>query len=278
MISADQLSQIIPTNKEPNIWTEFINELCVKYGIDTPIRLAAFIAQTAHESSDYKVLEENLNYSASQLVKTWPKRFTNKTAPAYAKKPEKIANKVYADRMGNGNESSGDGYKFRGRGLIQLTGKTNYTNFGSSLQMSADEASDYCSKQKGAFESACWFWRANNLNRFADADDIAGMTEAINGGDIGLQDRKTKYELAKSVLGASVNAIKTNNNSMRLPPVTLRKGSTGPDVVKLQIALRISADGIFGAGTETALKKWQAANGLTVDGIAGPKTLSKLLK
>lgn len=276
MITTDQLSQIIPHNKEPHIWTNFINEFCEKYGINTPIRLAAFLAQTAHESADYTQLHENLNYSAAQLVKTWPKRFTSKTAAAYAKKPEKIANKVYANRMGNGSEASGDGYKFRGRGLIQLTGKDNYTQFGSALNMTAEQATDYCSTQKGAFESGCWYWRANNLNKFADADDIVGMTEAINGGTIGLVDRKEKYELAKAILKSEP----TGRRNMRLPPTveTLRKGSKGPNVIKLQNALHITADGDFGAGTETALKKWQASNGLTADGIAGPNTLSKLYK
>ena len=276
MITTDQLSQIIPTNKEPNVWANFVNEFCEKYGINTPIRLAAFLAQTSHESTDFKVLQENLNYSATQLVKTWPKRFTNKSAAAYANKPEKIANKVYADRMGNGNEASGEGYKFRGRGLIQLTGKDNYTRFGASLNSTAEQASDYCSTQKGAFESACWYWRANNLNKFADADDIVGMTEAINGGTIGLEDRKEKYELAKSILKSETAGRK----NMRLPPTveTLRRGSKGPNVVKLQNALHIAADGDFGVGTETALKKWQSSNGLTADGIAGPNTLSKLYK
>lgn len=279
MISADQLSQIIPTNKEPNVWADFINELCAKYGIDTSVRLAGFIAQTAHESAEFKTLQENLNYSAAGLVKTWPKRFTKDNSAAYAKNPEKIANKVYADRMGNGDEASGEGYKFRGRGLIQLTGKDNYTKFGASLNMTAEQASDYCSTQKGAFESACWYWKANNLNRFADADDILGMTKAINGGTLGLEERKSKYELAKSILGNSAPVSKPTN-SMRLPPAveTLRKGSNGPNVAKMQAALGIAADGDFGPGTEAALKKWQAANGLTADGIAGSSTLSKLFK
>jgi putative chitinase len=123
------------------------------------------------------------------------------TAKAYEKKPEKIANRIYADRMGNGNEASGDGFKYRGRGLIQLTGKTNYTWFAASLEISPEEAAEYTQTFEGAAQSACWFWESNNLNRFADVGDIKGLTRAINGGYIGLEDRIKHYEHALHVLG-----------------------------------------------------------------------------
>jgi len=123
------------------------------------------------------------------------------TAKAYEKKPEKIANKIYADRMGNGNEASGDGYKYRGRGLIQLTGKTNYTWFAASLEISPEEAAEYTQTFEGAAQSACWFWETNKLNVEADKGDIKTMTRKINGGFIGLEDRIKHYEHALHVLG-----------------------------------------------------------------------------
>jgi putative chitinase len=123
------------------------------------------------------------------------------TAKAYEKKAEKIANKIYADRMGNGNEASGDGYKYRGRGLIQLTGKTNYTWFAASLEISPEEAAEYTQTFEGAAQSACWFWETNKLNQWADSGDILTMTKRINGGTIGLEDRKNHYAHALHVLG-----------------------------------------------------------------------------
>jgi putative chitinase len=123
------------------------------------------------------------------------------TAKAYEKKAEKIANKIYADRMGNGNEASGDGYKYRGRGLIQLTGKTNYTWFAASLEITPEEAAEYTQTFEGAAQSACWFWETNKLNQWADSGDILTMTKRINGGTIGLEDRKNHYAHALHVLG-----------------------------------------------------------------------------
>jgi putative chitinase len=152
------------------------------------------------------ILKENLNYKAATLRKVFPKYFpTDALAQTYANKPNKqeaIANKVYANRMGNGPEESGDGYRYCGRGLIQLTGKQNYSWFAASLQISVEEASEYLQTFEGAAQSACWFWETNNLNAFADAGDIVGMTKRINGGTIGLEDRKKHYEHALHVLGA----------------------------------------------------------------------------
>jgi putative chitinase len=127
---------------------------------------------------------------------------TDDIAAAYAGKQELIANKIYANRMGNGDESSGDGFRYCGRGLIQLTGKTNYQNFADSLEMDVEDVPAYLATFEGAAQSACWFWETNNLNRFADVGDIKGLTKAINGGYIGLEDRIKHYEHALHVLGA----------------------------------------------------------------------------
>jgi putative chitinase len=168
--------------------------------------MAAFIAQCAHESASFAILEENLNYRWTTLRKIFPKYFpTDALAQEYASKPNKaeaIANRVYANRMGNRDEASGDGYKYRGRGLIQLTGRDNYTWFAASLEISAEEAAEYLGTFEGAAQSACWFWETNNLNQWADKGDIKTLTKRINGGYIGLEDRIKHYEHALHVLGA----------------------------------------------------------------------------
>ena len=189
-----------------------------------------------------------------------------------------IANYVYMDefrkyKMGNVNE--GDGWLFRGRGLKQLTGRENYTKFGASVGMSAEEAAEYVATEKGAVESACWFWDANNLNVIADTDDVVKMTKRINGGNIGLADRQKRYINAMDVLGADVDSLGTDEILDDIG--VLRKGAKGDGVKIMQEALGITADGDFGPGTEKALKAWQEKNGLTPDGIAGPATFEVLL-
>jgi len=202
-LTKEQLKELLTKNPYIDQWHKALSQLLPDYEINTPQRIAGFIAQCAHESGGFLFLTENLNYKAESLLKVFPKYFKDMaTAKAYEKKPEKIANKIYADRMGNGNEASGDGYKYRGRGLIQLTGKTNYTWFAASLQISPEEAAEYTQTFEGAAQSACWFWETNNLNAFADKGDILGMTKKINGGTIGLEDRKKHYEHALHVLGA----------------------------------------------------------------------------
>ncbi len=201
ILSLAQLKQMV---KNPHIehWYDAIDQLLPEYDINTPARVAAFVAQCAHESGNFVFVKENLNYRAVSLRKTFGKYFTDDaTAAEYANRPEKIANKVYANRMGNGDEASGDGYRFCGRGLIQLTGRDNYTFFAGSMDISVEEASEYLSTFEGAVQSACWFWESNNLNRFADAGDIKGLTRAINGGYIGLEDRVRHYEHALHVMG-----------------------------------------------------------------------------
>ena len=202
-ITTEQLNEIIPGNAYLDHWCEALNQILPEYGIDTPQRVASFLAQCAHESGGFKALKENLNYKAESLTKVFHKYFpTLELANQYAKQPEKIANKVYANRMGNGPEESGDGYRYCGRGLIQLTGHDNYQAFADSLEMDIEEVPSYLETFEGAIQSACWFWESNNLNAYADAGDILGMTKRINGGTIGLEDRQRHYQHALHVFGA----------------------------------------------------------------------------
>jgi putative chitinase len=200
-LTQDQLKQIIPKNQYVSYWYTALEQLLPQYEINTPDRIAAFLAQCAHESGGFVFIKENLNYRWQSLRKTFPKYFpTDALAQQYEKKPEKIANRVYANRMGNGPEESGDGYKFCGRGLIQVTGRENYSWFAASLQISPEEASEYMETFEGAAQSACWFWESNNLNQWADKKDILTLTKRINGGTIGLEDRKKHYEHCLHIL------------------------------------------------------------------------------
>ena len=202
ILTQNQLSQIIAGNPHVEHWHEVLDKLLDDYEINTPQRVAAFLAQCAHESNNFVFIRENLNYRAVSLMKTFGKYFPDDaTAAQYANKPERIANRVYANRMGNGNEASGDGYRYCGRGLIQVTGKDNYTLFAGSLGIPVEEASDYLATFEGAAQSACWFWETNDLNRYADSGDIKGMTKVINGGYIGLENRISHYEHALHVMG-----------------------------------------------------------------------------
>jgi len=202
MITLEQLQQLLPNNPYVEQWHEALEHLLSDYEIDTPHRIAAFIAQCSHESGGFTTLKENLNYRAETLRKVFPKYFTESSAQQFAGKQEAIANRVYANRMGNGPEESGDGYRYCGRGLIQLTGKDNYQNFADSLEMNIEELPDYLGTFEGAVQSACWFWENNNLNQWADKGDIVTLTKRINGGTIGLEDRIKHYEHALHVLGA----------------------------------------------------------------------------
>ena len=205
-ITQEQLGACIGNNPYLDHWTEALNKILPDYGIDTPQRVAAFLAQCAHESGNFTALHENLNYRAASLRKVFPKYFpTDELANQYASLPNKaeaIANRIYANRMGNGPEESGDGFRYCGRGLIQLTGQQNYQNFADSIETPLDQIPDFLQTFEGAVQSACWFWENNNLNQYADTDDILTMTKRINGGTIGLEDRKKHYEHAKHVFGA----------------------------------------------------------------------------
>ena len=197
----DQLEQIIHGNPYVPQWYEALKSILPEYGITSVPRVAAFLAQTAHESGGYKALKENLNYRAATLRKVFPKYFpTDELAEQYAGKQEMIANRVYGNRMGNGDEASGDGFRYCGRGLIQLTGHDNYQAFAESIETPIEELPEYLATFEGAVQSACWFWETNNLNQWADAGDMLTLTKRINGGTIGLEDRIKHYEHAVHVL------------------------------------------------------------------------------
>ena len=201
-ITQQELAQILPGNPYVEHWCEALNKILPDYDITTPQRIAAFLAQCAHESGGFTALHENLNYKAESLCKVWPRYFNASNANDYAHQPEKIANRAYAGRMGNGNEASGDGWNYCGRGLIQLTGKNNYQAFADSIETDISEVPAYLQTFEGAIQSACWFWENNNLNACADAGDIVKMTKVINGGTLGLDDRTARYNHALQILGA----------------------------------------------------------------------------
>jgi putative chitinase len=197
-MTSEQLQQLGIAAK----WLEPLEDTFAKYDINTPERQAAFIGQCAHESGNFKTLEENLNYSSQALMRTWPTRFPDSAiAMKYAYHPEMIANKVYGGRMGNGVEETGDGWKYHGRGLIQLTGKENYANCGSGIGVDLLSSPGLLNTPEYAALSAGWFWNKKGLNTLADAGDFETMTKRINGGTLGLEDRKAKIAKALSVLG-----------------------------------------------------------------------------
>ena len=203
-LTKEQLKQLLPKNPYIDQWHHALSQLLPDYEINTPQRIAAFIAQCSHESAGFTALKENLNYKAETLTRLWPKLFPAGVAKAYASMPNKqeaIANRAYSSRMGNGPEESGDGFKFCGRGLIQLTGRNNYQAFADSLEMDIDDVPEYLATFEGAAQSACWFWEENKLNQWADKGDILTLTKKINGGTIGLEDRIKHYEHAITVLG-----------------------------------------------------------------------------
>lgn len=204
ILTAEQLKQILTHNPNAEDWVDPLNAVLNNAKINSVSRIAAFLAQTAHESLDYTRLSENLNYSAKGLQATWPSRFDAATAAAYARQPEKIANKVYALRLGNGDEKSGDGWKYRGRGIIQVTGKKNYgacsiAIYGDSRLIENPEL--LSTDKEAAIKSACWYWDTTKLNELADNHKIAEMTKKINGGYLGLAEREEKFALAYKVLG-----------------------------------------------------------------------------
>jgi putative chitinase len=281
MITLEQFSAMIPKNKDPESWYNAAVPMFEKYDINTPNRIAGFMAQCAHESLDFTRLEENLNYSEKALNSVFGRYFGEgkRDAAKYARKPEKIANYVYQDefrskRGAMGNVNDGDGWRFRGRGIKQLTGRNNYTAFGKIIGMSAEETAEYVATPEGALESACWFWKTNKLDKWADKGDNVGLTKKINGGTIGLDDRNRRWKEALGILGGEVPVSKPTASSAAVR--TLRKGMKGDDVAKMQKAIGVGADGDFGPGTLVAVKKWQKLNGLVADGIVGPATQAKM--
>jgi len=203
-VTIDLLTKICPKTKSTVLlkYVEPLNLIGEHFGLfENPKRMAAFLAQVAHESGAFNFTKEGLNYSAAALVKIFKKYFpTAESTQDYANNAEKIANKVYANRMGNGPEESGDGYKFCGRGLIQLTGRANYTRLAKAINKTLDETVEYLETPAGAVTSAGWFWDVNKLNVYADKEDFIGLTKRINGGIIGLIERQAHYEVALDAL------------------------------------------------------------------------------
>lgn len=199
MVTAEQLQQL----KIGIEWVPALNETFARWGIATPLQQAAFIGQCGHECGNFRVLEENLNYRAATLMKLWPKRFpTLEIANEYAGQPRKIANKVYSGRMGNRDEQSGDGYRFRGRGCIQLTGANGYFHAGKALGVDFWKEPELVATPQYAALTAGWFWSTHGCNRFADSRDWTALTKKINGGTIGLEDRIKHINHALAVLTA----------------------------------------------------------------------------
>jgi putative chitinase len=199
MINAEQLKQLHIGEQ----WIDALNATFGRFDISTPLRQAAFIGQCGHECGNFKILEENLNYRAETLMKLWSSRFpTIEIANEYARNPKKIANKVYSSRMGNRDEASGDGYRFRGRGCIQLTGHANYFHAGQACGADFVMEPDLVSTPMYAAMTAGWFWNTHKLNQYADSRDYKTMTKKINGGLIGLADREKHINHAMAVLTA----------------------------------------------------------------------------
>lgn len=201
ILTKEQLKTIAPNaGNKIDLYLPYINKLLDEFEINTPLRLQHYLAQILHESGEFKYVEENLNYSAQSLLKTFPKYFTASTVKAYERNPQKIGSRVYANRMGNGNEASGEGYKFRGRGLIQLTGKNNYQLYKGYCGFDVVSKPELIAQPLGAVRSSMWFWKRNGLNALADKDDVVGVTKKINGGTNGLSQRKVYLLRAKLVI------------------------------------------------------------------------------
>jgi putative chitinase len=182
-------------------WLEPLNAAMLRFDINTPQRIAAFVGQCAHESASFARLTENLNYAAGALVRIWPRHFPSpEVADAYHRQPEKIANRAYANRMGNGPEASGDGWKYRGRGLIQLTGKDNYRAASDALGVDLVANPDSVTQPAMAALTAAWFWNKNKLNTLADQGDTVAISKRINGGTHGLDDRLQRTSTALALL------------------------------------------------------------------------------
>ena len=181
-------------------WLEPLNDTFERFEINTPLRQACFIGQCAHESEHFRFLEENLNYKAESLMRVWPSHFNHELAQECAHNPQRIADIAYAHRMGNGGPETGDGFNYRGRGLIQLTGKNNYHACGEAIGIDLVANPNYLSTPEGACLSAGWFWQHHGLNELADANDVEQMTKRINGGTLGLENRVALMQQALDVL------------------------------------------------------------------------------
>jgi putative chitinase len=180
---------------------EALSDACISFDINTPTHIAAFLAQCAHESIKFTAVQENLKYSAKALQRVWPKRFDADTAASYARQPERIANRAYAGRIGNGDEASGDGWRYRGRGFIQLTGRKNYAAFGKAIGEDVVSNPDLVAEPRLAALSAAWYWSSRNLNKLADTPGVEDETRVVNGGTLGLEEREKLFKAALAVFG-----------------------------------------------------------------------------
>lgn len=201
MITAQNLINILSVSAvTANNWVDPLNAACSKYGIVSPLRIAAFIAQIAHESANLSAVQENLNYRGVRLLQVFPKYFNAGNVDAYAGNPTKIANRIYANRMGNGDEDSGDGFKYHGRGLIQITGKYNYAQLTTDAGVDYVNNPDLLAQPAAAAMSAAWFWYKQGLNALADVRQFSNITQKINGGQNGAADRLALYAKARAEL------------------------------------------------------------------------------
>ncbi|MCX6783302.1 MAG: glycoside hydrolase family 19 protein [Candidatus Levybacteria bacterium] len=213
----DNINEVIPGNEFFVNKYESVLSLLDMYGIQTAMRKSAFLAQIAHESGGFRAVEENLNYSSDRMLVVFPKYFNKNESLDYHRNPQRIANRVYANRMGNGNEASGDGWRYRGRGLIQLTGKNNYQKFSDFCGVDVIINPDYLTTPMGAMYSAIWFWDVNGCNTFADKGDIVGLTKKINGGINGLDHRKQLYDKFLPLMNEFINNLSIGDDTM--PPM-----------------------------------------------------------
>jgi len=202
-ISLEQLQSIMPAAGErASIFLDFLNRAMDRFEINTAARQTAFLAQVAHESTQLNRTAENLNYSAQALLSEWPRRFNAAEVNQYARKPEAIANRAYALRLGNADEASGDGWKYRGRGLLQITGRANYRACAAGIGLPLEAQPELLEEPEGAALSAAWFWDLKNLNGYADKGSFEAITLLINGGKEGLTSRMAFYQKAIAVLNA----------------------------------------------------------------------------
>lgn len=273
-VSLDQLTKILKNEKIAAEWVDLLNAAFEEYEINTSKRVAMFIAQVGHESGDFRVLTENLNYSAAGLKRVFKKYFNDDNAEEYAGKPDKIANYVYANRMGNGDEASGDGWKYRGGGLIQLTGKSNYLKYAKKLGKSADELCKSIRSIEDALRTACLYWNDNQLSSLADSDDVNAVTKKINGGLNGVADRKKRYEEALAII--QNKAQKTKSNLPGVEELPIKNGDRGETVKLIQKMINAPDDGVFGPTTLMEVKRFQKKNGLEVTGVVDLNTFTKM--
>lgn len=272
MVTDDSLKQIMPKLPDAKraAFLPALQRALNEFGVNTPKREAAFLAQIAHESAELNIFAENLNYGAKGLMATWPKRFDAAKAQQYERNPQKIASYVYANRIGNGDEASGDGWRFRGRGPIQITGRENYQKYGSRLNVDLINDPDKAATPEVGFRIAGLYWRENGLNELADGGMFETITKRINGGLKGLEDRVKYYTRAKQVLGVPVTrsmGMPESERNIQLPPLFTR----GVEALEEEMPVEQSKPRTRGA----ALAPAEPAKKRTAVRTASPKKAAK---